>query len=89
MGDDDELYVGDEVFDTEVSLHMLRKATDKILSDPRFKGFVEKTSKREMAEMLKDEAEDFEDAWEDHKEEHPLKKGVKAEEPHDRRLMPG
>ncbi len=89
MGDDDEMYVGDEVFDTEDSMHMLRKETDKILSDPRFKNFVEKASKQELAEMLKNEAEDFEDAWEEHKEEHPVMKDVKAKDPQDRRLMPG
>ena len=83
------MYVGDEVFDTEASMHMLRKETDKILSDPRFKSFVEKAPKKEMAEMLKDEAEDFEIAWEEHKEEHSLKKDVKAKDPQDRRLMPG
>ena len=89
MGDDDELYVGDEVFDTEASMQMLRRKTDKVLSDPRFKGFVEKASKQEMAEMLKNDAEDFEDAWEDHKEEHPLKKDGKAKGSQDRQMMPG
>ena len=89
LGNDDALYVGDEPFDTEVSKQMLRKATDRILSDPRFKNFIEKASKQEMENLLKYEAADFEDAWEEHKEQHPLQKAAKANEPRERRLPSG
>lgn len=68
---------------------MLRKATDRILSDPRFKNFIEKASKQEMENLLKYEAEDFEDAWEEHKEQYPLQKAAKANEPRERRLPSG
>ncbi len=72
FGDDGGLFMDDERLNTDSARNMLRQGTDEIVSDPRFQGFVEKSSKEELLEMMKGDAEEFCTAWNAYKEINPL-----------------
>ena len=72
FGDDGGLFVEDERVGSESARNMLRKKTDDIVSDPRFQEFVKNSSKEELLELMKDDADDFCTAWSSYKEMNPL-----------------
>lgn len=68
---DDGILLLDETFKEASSRSDLRKETDAVLADPRFNKFLQGTAQKNLRDLLKNNGEGLEKAWEEHKKLHP------------------
>ena len=68
---DDGNFLRNDTFKEASSRSDLRKETDAVLDDPRFKKFLQGTAQNNLRDLLKNDGEGLEKAWEEHKKLHP------------------
>ena len=79
LSDDGGTFDTDDLYDSAGSRHQLRRETDTILADPRFKDFINSKTDEELNDMLNNEdATGLWDSWETHKEFSELAENVKG-----------